>query len=177
VKDVALAQLPVGYDGIELTSDAPVVAGVRLASGLTTPGAKRDLAWTAAEPALEGLSGVPLGPLTAPWSHALALSAATGDATLDLVYVGADGSQTTQPVAVPAGTTLTVAVPLTMPATPTTPATTVSPTTVWLEPRTGAVVAAFASGYADPAGPLLSVAPLVDLPLAYTPVTVRPLGG
>ena len=175
VRDVDLAQLPVGYDGIELTSTAPVVAGVRLSSGLGLPGAKRDLAWTAAEPALHGLSGVPLGPLTAPWSHALTLTAATGDATLELVYVAADGSESTQPVAVPAGTTLTVPTPLTMPRG--TPASTAAPVTVWLQPRTGAVSAAFTTSYADPNGPLLSVAPLVDLPLAYTPVTVRPLGG
>jgi hypothetical protein len=72
---------------------------------------------------------------------------------------------------------LTVPVPLTMPTTPPTPASTLSPVSVWLRPHTGAVSAAFTSAYADPNGSLLSVAPLVDLPLAYTPVTVRPLGG
>ena len=171
VKDVDLAGLPAGYDGLELTSNAPVVAGVQLTSGLATPGAKRDLAWTAAEPALQGLSGVPLGPLAAPWSHSLALSAATSDSTVDLVYVGGGrlgvdpaGRRTGRHHVDRAG----------------------AADLAGDHGRTGGRLdrAAHRSGHARrwppptrmSAAPLLSVAPLVDAPLAYTPVAVRPLG-
>jgi hypothetical protein len=176
VKDIDLAGLPVGYDGLELTSTAPVVAGVQVRSG--AKGAQRDLAWTAAEPAVQNLVGVPLGVLAAPWTTALALTAATGDAEVDLVYVAADGTESTQPVAVPAGTTKEIVVPAVMPGAATTTGTTgPAPVSVWIRPRSGAVTAALATSYADAAGPLLSVAPLVDTPLTFTPVAVHPLGG
>jgi hypothetical protein len=185
VKDINLTGLPVGYSGLELTSTAPVVAGVRLRNGQPVPGLKRDLAWTAAEPALTpatGLTGVPLGSVTPPWSSGLALTAATEDATVDLVYVGADGSEATQQVTVSAGTTSTIAVPATLAAVPTTPAgasgaPATAPVSVWLRPRTGSVVAALTTHYADPAGGLISVAPLVATPVQFTPVAVHPLSG
>jgi PKD repeat protein len=182
VKDVDLAGLPVGYDGLELTATAPVVAGVQLRSGLATPGAERDLAWSAAQPAVQGLVGVPLGVVAPPWTQALALTAATGDAEVDLVYVAADGTESTQPVTVPAGTTKEIVVPAVLPATTTgtttaTGTTTPAPVSVWIRPRSGAVTAALATSYADAAGPLLSVAPLADTPLTFTPVAVHPLAG
>jgi hypothetical protein len=43
--------------------------------------------------------------------------------------------------------------------------------------RAGAVAAAVLTAYADPAGPMSSVAPLTDAALRTTPVAVHPLGG
>lgn len=177
-KDIALTGLPAGYDALELTATAPVVAGAQLRTGLPTAGAKRDLAWTAAEPALSGLAGVPLGPVAAPWAHALALTAATEDSVVDVDFVAADGSRSTQQVTVSAGTTVTVPVPGTIPGgTGATPGTPNPPVSVWLRPSSGAVAAALATAYTDAAGQLLSMAPLVATPLTFTPVAVHPLGG
>jgi hypothetical protein len=182
-RDIPLTALPVGYSGIELTSTAPVVAGMQVRTAASVPGGKRDIAWSAAEPALSGLAGVALGDLAAPWTNALALTAATTDSTVDVVYVGADGSQATTPVSVAAGTTTTLGLPRSFASTvtpATAPSTTppaTAPVSVWLRPRTGSVVAAFATAYLDSSGVLLSVSPLVDAPLRFTPVAVYPLGG
>jgi hypothetical protein len=48
---------------------------------------------------------------------------------------------------------------------------------VWVRPSSGAVSAAVVTSYTDAMGALLSVTPLVDAPLTFTPVTVHPLGG
>ncbi len=176
VKEIVLTALPVGYSGIEVTSSAPVVAGLQMSTAARTAGGSRDFAWTAAEPAIRSLGGVALAPAAPNQATVLSLTADGDDAALDLVVVGADGSQSTRALAVPAGTTAEVALPSTVPSTVTTGATSV-PVSAWLRPRTGSVVAALATAYSDPAGLLLSVAPLTDAPLRYATVAVHPLPG
>lgn len=164
VRDVDLSAVPPGDYGIELTSDAPVVAGAQLRPPAASATARRDLSWTTAEPAVQTLAGVPLGSMAAPWAGRLLLSASARDAQVDVVTVAADGTQAVQPVMVAAGTTL--AVPMKAPAV-----------SAWLRMRSGAVVSALATTYADPAGVLQSVAPLSATALRTTPVSVHPLGG
>jgi hypothetical protein len=176
VKDIQLTALPVGYSGVELTSSSPVVAGLQMTTAARAAGGSRDLAWTAAEPPVSTLAGVALGSLAPPWASVLSLTATGDDAALDLVLVGADGSVSTRPVTVTGGTTAEVPVPATVASTVSVGATT-APVSAWLRPRTGSVVAALATAFSDPAGILLSVAPLTDAPLRYQPVAVHPLAG
>jgi hypothetical protein len=164
VKDIDLSAVAAGQYAVELNSDAPVVAGVSARTVGLTSTAATDLSWTSAQPAVAALAGYPLGGTAAPWSSSLALSAATADASLDLVLVAADGTQTTQPVTVAAGTTK--AVPLATAAA-----------SLWLRVHSGNVNAAVLTVYTDPAGQLRSVAPLTSGPLRTTPVAVYPLGG
>lgn len=161
VRDVDLSQVAPGDYGIELTADAPVVAGAQLRPAPATPTAKRDLAWTAAEPLIATVAGVPLGPLAAPWSGRLLLTASTRDAQVDVVSVSADGTQAVHPVTVSAGTT--VSVPLTAPAV-----------SAWLRVRAGGLAAAVLTAYADPAGGLQSVAPLQAAVTETSPIPVHP---
>jgi hypothetical protein len=161
VRDVDLSAVPAGDYGIELTADAPVVAGAQLRPPGASPTAKRDLAWTAAEPLVSTIAGVPLGSLAAPWASRLLLTASAQDTQVDVVSVSADGSQAGQPVSVAAGTT--VSVPLKAPAV-----------SVWLRVRSGGVAAALVTAYADAAGPLRSVAPLRPAVTETAPVPVHP---
>jgi hypothetical protein len=176
VKDIDLSSVPPGNDALELTSTAPVVAGVLLAPG--APGVERDLAWTAATPSITdpaGLAGFPLGPTVTPaapgtaspptpWTYALFVTAAAQDSTVQVETVAADGTPTSRQVVVAAGTTTTV--PLTGPAV-----------SGWLRVVSGSVNAALYTSYADPSGVLLSVAPLRSVPLRTVPVAVHPLAG
>lgn len=164
VRDVDLSAVPPGDYAIELTSDAPIVAGALMRPPAVSPSVVRDLSWTTAEPAISTLAGVPLVSTTAPWTSQLLLSASTRDAQVDVVRVAADGTQVVEPHTVSAGTT--VAVPLSSPAV-----------SAWLRVRSGAVFAALTTAYADPAGPLRSVAPLTAVRQRITPAPVHPLGG
>ena len=164
VKDVDLSAVAPGAYGIQLTSDQPVVAAALMRPAAASTTARRDLAWTSAQPPVTSLAGLPLG-LTAPtWTSSAVLTAADRNAQLDLVTVTADGTETVLPVSVEAGTT--VSVPLKAPAV-----------SAWLPMRAGSAGAAIVPAYADPAGPMTSVAPVTDAPLRTTPVTVYPLGG
>ncbi len=176
VKDITLTALPVGYSGIELTSSSAVVAGLQMSPPARAAGGARDFAWTAAEPPVTSLAGIAVGDLPAHRASVLSLTATADDAALDLVLVGADGTVSTSPVTVRAGTTGEVAVPGTLPSTATTGSTTATDS-AWLRPRTGSVVAALATAFVDPAGILLSVAPLTDAPLRYAQVAVHPQTG
>lgn len=164
VRDVDLSAIPPGDYGIELTANVPVVAGAELRPPAASGTARRDLSWTAAEPSVQTLAGVPLGSTVAPWAFRLLLSASARDAQVDVVTVAADGTQAEQPVTVAAGTT--VAVPMKAPAV-----------SAWLRVRSGAVAAALATTYADPTGVMQSVAPLTATVLRTAPVSVHPLGG
>ncbi len=64
------------------------------------------------------------------------------------MFVAADGTPTTEPVTVAAGTTKTV------PACPPPAAS------IWVQVHSGAVSAAITASYADPAGALRAVAPI-----------------
>jgi Family of unknown function (DUF5719) len=164
VKDVDLSRVAAGGYGIQLTSDQPVVAAAELRPPAASATALRDLSWTSAQPAVSVLAGVPLGLIGPTWTSSLMLTAPDADARVDVVTVAPDGSQTVRPVSVEAGTS--VSVPLAAPAL-----------SAWLRPRAGSVTAALVTTYADPAGPMTSVAPLADTPLRTSPVTVHPLGG
>ena len=172
-KDIDLSSLPPGNDALELTSTAPIVAGVQLAPG--APGVERDLAWSAATPSITDLAGFPLG-LDRRAAGAgdgrdpdavglrAARDAATQDSTVVVETAAADGTLTSHPIAVAAGTTTTV--PLAGPAV-----------SGWLRVGSGSVNAALLTVYADPAGGLLSVAPLRSAPLRTVPIAVHPLAG
>jgi hypothetical protein len=175
VKDVDLSAVAAGDYGIELTADEPVVAAAELrpAAGpatAATPTPKRDLAWTSAQPAVASLAGYPLGSTVAPWSVVLRLSAGAEDASVDVVQVAADGTQSVQPVSVQAGTSVAVPIASPVPSPPASP-----PASVWVRVRSGSVAAAVVTGYADPAGAMTSVAPLAATPLRTSPVGVHPL--
>jgi hypothetical protein len=163
VKDIDLSAVPPGFYGIELNSDRPVVAGAELRPPAGASSSKRDLMWTSAQPAITDLAGFPLGDNVAPWAKGIALTAPSQDASLDLVFVAADGTPTTEPVTVAAGTTKTLA--LSKPAA-----------SIWLQVHTGAVSVAVTASYADPAGALRAVAPITNATLRTTSVTVHPLG-
>jgi Family of unknown function (DUF5719) len=160
VRDVDLSAVPPGDYGVELTSDAPVVAAAELRPPAATPTAKRDLAWTAAEPLISTIAGVPLGSLALPWSSRLLLTGSAKDAQVDVVSVPTAGTPSVQAVTVSAGTT--VSVPLTGPAV-----------SVWLRVRAGGVAAAALTSYADPTGRLQSVAPLQPAVTDTAPVPVH----
>ena len=167
VKDIALTGLPAGYDGLELTSTAPVVAGVQLRTAAPRAGRKRDLAWTAAEPALSGLAGVALGDrrgARGPTRWRSPPRPPTPSSTSSTSRPTA--RESTQQVTVSAGTTTAVAVPLTVAATATaaTPPSTTPPTTRAGECLAAALAAARSSrrsrtAYTDASGALLSVTP------------------
>jgi uncharacterized protein DUF5719 len=164
VKDVDLSAVAAGAYGIQLTSDQSIVAAAELRPAAASPTAHRDLAWSSAQPAVTILAGVPLGVMAAPWTSSLLLTAADADARVDLVTVAGDGTEAVRAVSVEGGTSVSVA--LTAPAV-----------SAWLRPRTGTVVAALITSYADPAGQMSSVAPVTDTPLRTASVSVHPLGG
>ena len=166
VRSVDLAGVPGGLYAVQLTSDAPVVAGVQIHPAIVTPLGRQDLAWTTAVPAIGvgHLAGFPLGQTSAPWTEAVALTAAGSDATVDVVSVASDGTETTQPAAVAGGTTTAVRL-------------TTAATSAWIVPRTGSVQAALVTQYTDVFGPMLSVAPLSPLPATTEQVAVHPQAG
>jgi hypothetical protein len=164
VKNVDVSAVAPGAYAVQLTSDQPVVAAAQMRPAAASTTARRDLSWTSAQPLVTTLAGLPLDLSATTWSSSAVLSAADQNAQLDLVTVAPDGTETTVPVTVEAGTT--VSVPLKAPAV-----------SAWLRIRAGAVSAAVVTAYADPAGPMTSVIPLRNTPLRTTAVTVHPLGG
>jgi Family of unknown function (DUF5719) len=163
-KNVDLSKLAAGNDAIELTANAAVVAGVQLQRSPTSAGVKGDLAWTSAQPAISSLGGLPIGLNAAPWANQLVLTAATRDANLTLSSRAADGTVTAEPVLVEAGTTKTVSL-------------SGAPWSVWLRMSSGVVTAALATTYADPAGPMLTIAPLAPPALQVRRVSVYAQAG
>jgi Family of unknown function (DUF5719) len=162
-RDVDLSTLPAGAVAIQVRADVPVVAGV-LTTRTRGAGAPGDLAWTASTPAIHGVAGMPLvDPAGAPrpLGRQLAVSAVGASAGVEVVTVDAAGVEKSQRLAVPADSTLSVAVTGT--------------SSVWLHRVSGSgrVHAGVISAVGDASGTLLSVAPLAPAALTITSVGLR----
>ena len=157
-QDVTLDSVPAGAYGVEVVADVPVVAGAmvqrRAGDG---PG---ELAWSASSRPVTSLTGLALADDTDGWRTDVVLTAPRQDAHLDVVTVADDGTTSTAPADVPAGTTRVVAVS----------------GTTWLRPREGSgeVVAARFEQHDDVAGPWITTGPLRQVALTRVPTDLAP---
>lgn len=116
VTDISLGGLPAGSYTAVVESSAPVVASAMIAragrAGELDETARVDRAWTAAVETGGGLVSVPTGTTGQLVLSAVAADGSAGDGTLTttLRTYGTSGLLTEQEVAVPVGTTLTLAV-------------------------------------------------------------------
>lgn len=157
-KDIPLA-LPAGAYGVEVVADVPVVAGA-LVERRSADG-RGEIAWSASSSPVRSLAGLARADTAAPWRTDLLLTAPRGEANLDLITVGADGTTSTAPVDVPAGTTRVVAA---------------AAGTTWLRPRKGSgeVVAARFEQRHDAGGLLITTGPLRQVALTRVPTDLAP---
>jgi hypothetical protein len=153
--------VPAGAYTVQVTADAPVVAGalVQRRTSATGPG---ELAWSASSDVVTSLAGLADAGLGGRATTELVLGAPS-DATaqVDVVSVAADGTTSTTSVQVTGKTTKVV---------------TVSGASVWLRPSAGSgpVVAARFDTHADPAGSMISTGPLRQADLTRLPADVAP---
>lgn len=104
------AVVPVSLDGrlsgkaaaLTLTSDRPVVAGLRADSTIS---GGRDVAYTAAEPPLDGRGVAAVNRADNDYKSSLVLSAVGGDLTVRVETTGPSGSNSPQTVRIKSGTT------------------------------------------------------------------------
>lgn len=159
-KDVPLAGVPDGAYAVEVRADVPVLASamVERRTGGDGPG---ELAWSASSGAITSLAGLAIADSTPRTHTQLVLTAPAGDAHLDVLSVGPDGTTTTAAVDVPAGTTRVVAA---------------TAGTLWLRPWAGSgeLVAARFVQRDDPDGPMVTTGPLRQVALTRVPTELAP---
>ncbi|GAA1254953.1 DUF5719 family protein [Oryzihumus leptocrescens] len=155
--DVDLSGLPAGAYAVHVRADEPVLAGATVERRAAAAGPS-DLAWTTATEPVRGLAGAALLPAPGVTTE-VQLASVARSAVVTVTSVSPSGQVVNDTVAVPADSVATRSV--------------TGAASVWVTPVSGQVRAATVSAVADPAGPLVSVSPLVSLPLTTTPLSVR----
>lgn len=155
--DVDLSGLAPGAYAVHVLADEPVLAGATV-ERRAAAGGPSDLAWTTATAPVGGVAGAALLPAPGVASE-LQLASVGRSAVVTVTAVSPTGQVANDTVAVAADSVATRSV--------------TGAASVWVTPVSGQVRAATVSTVADPAGQLVSISPLVSLPLTTTPLRVR----